>query len=324
MKTKQNGFTLIEIVIALSIGLFLFAGVISIFIGMRTTTSETTSLGALQENARFALSVVTDDLMRQDFWGDLNLSVSFDNTIAVGLPVIAVGNDCIGQGINNATFPLAVGAYRTLWGVSAINTSPIACINNAVVGSDLLQIKRVLSLPIVGATDPSRFYLVANAGEGRIFPGGAITPVINNGRVWEYQHHIYYVTNQAQGGNNVPVLMQGRLRNVGAGNAINFQPLIDGIEQIKFMYGVDNDDDGVVNGYISAVNMTNAFWDTSKVLAVKVYILARDILPDNDYINTNTYQLGDVLLPAFNDNFRRLLLTSTVTLHNSGVQSWTP
>ena len=62
--------TLIEIFISLAIGLALFAGILSVFVGMKTTTQETATYGELQENGRFALSVLSDDLLRQNFWGD--------------------------------------------------------------------------------------------------------------------------------------------------------------------------------------------------------------------------------------------------------------
>jgi len=113
--------------------------------------------------------------------------------------------------------------------------------------------------------------------------------------------------------------MQGRLTNT-----MTFDPIIDGIEIIRFMYGVDNTGDGIVNGYISADNMTDALWnnaDDTNVLAIKVYVVARSILPDHKYVNNNTYQIGD-LSRTFNDNYRRLLLSSTITLYNAGVDTW--
>ena len=66
----QQGFTLLEVFVALVIGLVIFAGVLSVFVGMRTTTTETSSHGELQENGRFAISILTDDISKQDFWGD--------------------------------------------------------------------------------------------------------------------------------------------------------------------------------------------------------------------------------------------------------------
>ncbi|KGJ91846.1 PilW family protein [Colwellia psychrerythraea] len=324
-----KGFTLVELMIALSIGLVLFAGVMSVFVGMRTTTVETSSFGELQENGRFAISVLTDDLLRQNFWGDL--SGTFSQSSLTTIPG-APGNDCVGGGVNNATFPQAIGPFRTLWGqtIAAGALDPLGCFimpanTQTMVGSDVIQIKRVISnpvaVPVVG-----NYYLSSNLSTGGVFAAGAAVPVVNNGRLWQYQHHVYYVRQETVGNNLVPVLMQGRLTNL----SMNFSPVIDGIEMIRFMYGVDTTTDpslpgyGVVNAYISAGAMNQNLWDNaggSRILAVKMFVLARGALPDPQYNNTNTYQLGDLAFPV-NDNFRRLLFSSTVTLYNTSVDSW--
>ncbi len=91
------------------------------------------------------------------------------------------------------------------------------------------------------------------------------------------------------------------------------------------MYGVDTTDDGAVNAYISASNMQQDYWDNAnniRIVAVKIYILVRDILPDNKYTNNNIYQLGDAEFDADGDNYRRLLFSSTVALKNARINSW--
>jgi type IV pilus assembly protein PilW len=355
---KQQGFTLLEIFIALAIGLILFAGVMSVFVGLRTTTSETSSYGEMQENGRFAISVLSNDLLRQGFWGDL--PVAMDAAVLAN-PAPVAANDCVGAGANNGSFPQVVGHFRTIWGTTLAAANALNCITDAVVGSDIIQIKRVISnslgavpQPITAPVTPpltaadlnnNRFYLISNISAAEIFTGNAAIPNIQNSRVWEYQHHIYYVRNENQGANTVPVLMQGRLLNGGA-NAISFNPFIDGIEMIRFWYGVDTDadadvndydttagpgsglGDGIVDAFIPARNMTQALWDNngSRILAVRIFVLVRDILPDNRYTNNNTYQLGGTTAAdqfnAGGDNFRRLLFSSTVSLQNSKVKVW--
>ena len=110
---KQRGYTLIEIFISLAIGLALFAGILSVFVGMKTTTQETATYGELQENGRFALSVLSEDLLRQNFWGDYTGTLDFSMLNSVPA---APGNECVGEGLNNGTFPNAIGHFRTLWG----------------------------------------------------------------------------------------------------------------------------------------------------------------------------------------------------------------
>ncbi len=330
MKRNQQGFSLLEIIISLSVGLVLFAGIMSVFVGMRTTTQETNSLGALQENGRFALSMITEDLMRQSFWGDLVAPLSSSNVSSNDLPSFPATGDCTGQGLNNSSFPQATGHFRTLWGMTASTSSPINCIDDASIGSDVLQLKRVLANPFAVGTvgndaDSNQFFLNTNSSNGTIFPGKSNLPVINNAQVWQYLHHVYYVKDESQGDISVPVLMRGALSNAG-GDLMLFQPMIDGIEIIHLMYGVDTDGDGSVNAYISPNVMTTNYWDNAnaKILAVKVYILARDILPDADYVNETTYLLGDLSFTpdTTNNHYRRLLLNSTVTLYNAGVDAW--
>lgn len=325
----QSGFSLLEVFVALAIGLVIFAGVLSVFVGMKTTTIETSSYGELQENGRFAISVLSDDLLRQDFWGDYTGVIDLASITPV--PAAPAG-ECLGGGINNGTFPVAAGKFRTLWGETATSATILSgCRTDAKVGSDVLQLKRVVSNPLVDAAGAAvtvaptgNFYLVSNMNHGIIFAGGGAVPAVQNGQVWEYQHHLYYVREEVQGSNTVPVLMQGRLANT-----LEFSPIIDGIEMIRFLYGIDTQTDptlpgyGIINAYVAADDMNDVLWNNgnSRILAVKIYVLARNILPDNKYTNTNTYQLGEETY-TFNDNYRRLLFSSTVTLYNAGVDTW--
>ncbi|XPF96074.1 PilW family protein [Colwellia sp. RE-S-Sl-9] len=328
MIKKQNGFTLLEIFVALAIGLVLIGGVLSVFVGMKTTTQETSSIGELQENGRFAVTILTDDLLRQNFWGDLQLSFSSDVYSGVDLPPVI--GDCIGGGQNNSSFPQGnLFHFRTLWAANVTAATILGgCINNAVPGSDVLQIKRVLARPILpGAIDNERYYLNAGYTQATLFPGSAaaIPFVSNNSRIWEYQHHIYYIRNDRIGttANFVPVLMQGRLQNTAT--PISFNLLVEGIERVHYMFGVDTDGDDVVNGYMAPADMIGDYWDNTnntKILAVKFYVLVRSIRADPNYENNNTYQMGDTVFNAGGDNFRRLLFSSTVTLYNQGITEW--
>lgn len=340
--SKQQGFSILEILISLIVGLVLLAGVLAVFVGMRSTTTETANYGEMQENGRFAISILSDDLLRQGFWGDL--SAEMDAALLIAPAPVPPVNDCIGEGVNNGSFPLDVGAFRTLWGANLASANAMNCINDAKLGSDVIQIKRVISRPIEPPVNPAalndnRYYLMANASSAQIFAGDTAVPNIENSQTWEYQHHIYYIREETQGDITVPVLMQGRLRNNGA-TMINFQPLIEGVEMIRFWYGVDTDidadtndygtgvGDGVVDAFIPARDMTQALWDNdgSRVLAVRMYILVRSILPDRNYVNNNIYQLGgSTAIDQFNadgDNFRRLLFTSTIVLQNAKVKVW--
>ena len=324
-KNGQKGFNLLELMISLAVGLVIFAGVLTVFVGMKTTVKETSSYGELQENARFAISILTDDLLQQNFWGDYSGSLNFGNLEAVVVPD-PLDVECTGEGNNNGTYPTGVGHFRSLWGEtsSALGVTDMSCINNATNNSDVIQLKRVISNPLDPLALPDNFsYFITNIDNGAIYKtpleGGGVVPNITNSRTWQYQHHIYYVRA------GTPVLMKWRLTS----QMIN-EPIVDGIERIYFMYGISRVTDptllgfGDISAYISAENMTPALWDNtnSRILAVKIYVLARSLLPDNSYDNINTYTLGDQAAYTPADNFRRLLLSSTVTLYNSEIDTW--
>ncbi|WP_286266231.1 PilW family protein [Thalassotalea atypica] len=321
--TKQNGFTIVEILISLTIGLFLFSGISLVFVGMRSTSAETSSYGEMQETGRIAISILSDDLMRQGFWGDLSMPLSSSNLL--GVPAAPAG-ECTGDGLNNGTFPTALGTFRTIWGKTADGANEMGCITNAVTGSDILQIKRTVVNPFNTANPlpADRYYLVTNTVAGQIIDSGDAIPAINDSRAWEYQHHVYYVSNDTVGDGVVPVL---NLRSLA--NTMNAQPMIDGVERIRIQYGIDSAADGqldgVVDAFIPADQMTQALWDnesSSRIVAAKIFVLVRDINPDLKYTNTLSYQLGDLTINATNDNYRRMLFSSTVTLHNGDVEIW--
>lgn len=319
--SNNKGFTLVELMIALSVGLLLFAGVLAVFVGMRTTTAETSSYGELQENGRFAISVLTEDLIRQGFWGDFSGKLNLGK-VTVSAPAIA--NDCIGGGVNNTSFPQGVGDFRALWGqtIEPGSPDPLGCFGAVAntqtrVNSDVIQLKRAISQPIAPANlNADEVYFYANLGLGTIFSNNVLPPLIPNGRYWQYQHHVYYVRERNVGDETVPVLMQGRLVN----RRMNFTPIIDGIEMIRFMYGVDVNGDGNVDSYLNAASISENVWDNS-ILTIKMFVLTRNIRPDRKYTNTNTYQIGDLIFPV-NDNYRRLLFSSTVTLYNNSVSNF--
>ncbi len=324
IKNQQQGFTLLELMISLVVGVVLFAGILSVFSGMKTTIKETSDYGELQENARFAISILTDDLLQQNFWGDYTGFLNVSNLNPVPNTIVSPAVECKGEGANNGTYPIASGTFRTLWGETSSDegVTAMTCIKDATPDSDVIQLKRVISNPLA-ATANNFSYFVANVDEGAIYQvplvAPAVTPIIKNSRTWQYQHHIYYVRT------GVPVLMKWRLTT----QMIN-EPMVDGIERIYFMYGISTVTDptlpgyGVVNAYVSAESMTTALWNNtaSQILAVKVYVLARSILPDNNYENKNTYTLGDQADYKPADHFRRLLLSSTVTLYNAEKDIW--
>jgi type IV pilus assembly protein PilW len=61
--SKQNGFTLIELMISLALGLVLSAGVVQVMISNNSTERLNRSIASAQENGRFIIARLRNDLI---------------------------------------------------------------------------------------------------------------------------------------------------------------------------------------------------------------------------------------------------------------------
>jgi type IV pilus assembly protein PilW len=70
MKTygRQLGLTLIELMIAMLVGLFLLAGIVMVFINSNRSNHMQENLARLQENGRFAIEFLTKDTRMVGYW----------------------------------------------------------------------------------------------------------------------------------------------------------------------------------------------------------------------------------------------------------------
>lgn len=310
-----QGFSLVELMVAMVISLFLSAGLFSMFSMSSTNVITTSQFNQLQENGRIALALIERDVSQVGFMADMTGS---DFIIGSNTQILApvVPNDCVGAGINNATLPNNTPShFRRLWGYeSGVSADSIACLGAVNSGTDVLQIKRLVGPPTVAPTVTSRFYVAATSSEAIFFSGGTIAPVLNNARFWEYQHHIYYINDDG----DIPVL---RRRTLSVVNGMrNEEQLVEGIENIRILYGFDNDGDNTADSFMPVQNVTTLMWDNElfqRIVALRVFVLVRATEPDNRYTNTTVYTLGDKTIAAANDNFRRKVVSTTIVLENS-------
>lgn len=66
---RQKGFSLIELMIAMILGLFIVGGVIAVFVGSTHSFSSNEALSRVQENGRFALEMIAQDLRNVGYKG---------------------------------------------------------------------------------------------------------------------------------------------------------------------------------------------------------------------------------------------------------------
>lgn len=90
------------------------------------------------------------------------------------------------------------------------------------------------------------------------------------------------------------------------------QPLVPGIESLQFTYGVDADNNGAAEVYQTA----DAVTDWTRVVSVRVALLAASVEPGLTEDNTQTYNLLGTTIDPPDDRQMRQVFISTVTLRN--------
>src|SRR4051794_2272275 len=72
LKMRATGFSLIEMMVAIMIGIILSIGLVQVMIAGKTASQATQGANFMQENARFASTALEFSLQMADHWGSSN------------------------------------------------------------------------------------------------------------------------------------------------------------------------------------------------------------------------------------------------------------
>lgn len=350
-KKACHGFSLIELMISIALGLILLAALTVLFVNQNKTRNELDKANRMIDNGRYALDLLTDNLRMAGFYGELDpLSVYTTSTSISTIPVAAF-NPCSTaaaditqglvwhiQGFNAATasvsaaspptcVPSTLKAGSDILVVRRANTSTVAAAS-AVAGTTYLQVS--LCTPQTG-TETS--YMVAKAAATFNLSKRTCTAA-NGGPAADLRRmlvQIYFIDSNDQPGDGIPTLKVAELDGT---STFVVTPLVEGIEYMQVDYGIDGKDtdsdgipdrfdasltppdtDGIMNGtYISCATCNVNQW--AHVVSVKINLISRNLIPTNGYSDTKTYQLGSVSVGPFNDSYKRHAYTQVVRLIN--------
>lgn len=82
----ERGLSLIELLIAMTLGLLLISGMIAVFAGNKRSSDLNSAMADIQENARFALDSIASEIRMSGFQGCLDLNFVTPNLLGNNLP----------------------------------------------------------------------------------------------------------------------------------------------------------------------------------------------------------------------------------------------
>ncbi|MGH8209638.1 MAG: prepilin-type N-terminal cleavage/methylation domain-containing protein [Steroidobacteraceae bacterium] len=99
--SRQRGFSLIELIVAMVVAVFLLAGLFTVLQGTRDTSTEQTALTQLQDNERFAMQVFTNMVESAGYFPTV-LPDGTANSLTSALPIDGTTYPTAGQSISGA------------------------------------------------------------------------------------------------------------------------------------------------------------------------------------------------------------------------------
>jgi type IV pilus assembly protein PilW len=330
---KQKGYTIVEFMVAMTIGLFLLGGIGIVFISSKQTYRMQDSLWQLQDNNRFAMEFLIKDLRMASFRGcngnsvtpvnTLNNATDFNYDFMVGLQ----GFEASASGwlpalpleISSITLPPSaesdiVTIRRALEpGVGV--TAPFMNNNSAALhvdaGNGLNQFDIVMVsdcsaaaiLQISNANPGTSGTIAHNTGVGT--PGNATSDL---GKIFREDAEImklvtvsYFVASDTAAAGS-----RSLWRKVADGDP---EELAAGVEGMQILYGEDTDNDRSVNRYVAADEVA----DMSQVVSLKLSLLM--VTADNITSSAQPYTFGGATVTPVDRKLRRVF-TTVVNLRN--------
>jgi type IV pilus assembly protein PilW len=315
---KQSGYSIVEWMVAISLSLFLSAGILTVFVSTQRATNETLVSGELLDNSSVAMQLISKDLRQAYFFAQMT-GENEDHWNLNGV-LIETGKDCLDN--LAGSFPVS-GKFQPFWGatISTAGAATMGCLDDAdsstglVADSDYISIKRAKGLHQSSSYTGNKFYLDINPSSITVY-GGSASELSSVAQAWEYIHHVYYLDTE----NNVNRLRRLTLETSGM---VREEVLAEGVEMMRFMFVLDHlllsDRDGAVHSVVGASDVTDNDWSTGRVIGVKVFLLIKSLVKKPGYSNTDTYQLGDYTFTSPGDNYKRKIVSKIIMFPNSVV-----
>ena len=314
-RISPGGFTLVELLVSMAIGLFILAGLIGVMSSNYSGSRANDQASELVANGSLALNALKRDIRQAGFrgrtWGEPETS---DNWVALA-------SGCAGAEPGASASTFATNIRQAVWGANNHNPFPGNCIASGdyVPGTDVLVIRYVsaMATPVPVA---DTVYLRSSYGRGVLFRGVAEPPDAPGSPAaadFALQIHVYHVrpyTRSPDESPRIPALVRSSLQSDGT---MRVERVTGGIEQLQVRYGRLAPD--AQTQYVDTIEgesstPTPTQWDN--VHAMQIWLLARSSTPDGGNSSPASYRLGDQTVAGLNDGYQRHVFSSVVQMRN--------
>jgi type IV pilus assembly protein PilW len=338
LASRAGGFSLIELMIGMTLGLILLSAVIGVLLNISSANKDLHRSSRQLDNARFAMKTLSEDIMHAGFYGQ------YDQ--ASGTLPIADADPCL-----TTLAALTADLALAVQGLDAQDTdfARPSCIPSTqyLLGTDILVLRRGGTTDESAALDADKVYLqgrydsiVVNTGaDATVFNLQNTVPTpAETLPIRRYELHIYFVSPCSQTGSTcndgIPSLKRLELDGDGTNPALTLHTVALGIEDLQLYYAVDSAPAGNLDGSPDAIDgqlyvANPGDWSTSagqtawsNVVAVEAFLLARNLEITAGYRDSKSYVMSPVgATTAFTvsgngDAYKRRLLAQEMRLYN--------
>lgn len=324
---KVRGFTLIELMIAFAVGLFILLGLSVLFSVNSSNQNELERTVRKLESARFAVDTLSEDIMHAGYYSDFNPNAllplpTYNTTTDPTAPIdpCAILPSLQGWNTSSASVALPVAVEGI-----AVGTT-VSCLSNRLAGTEAIIVRHADTGPAIARpTSTTNLYIqisrckddtqrvIASPGPATNFTLRLPDCTTVNDAVRRLVQRIYYIAtcNDCAANDGIPTLKRYEVID----GTQRTTSIAEGIENLQFEYGQDTDNDGQPDSFLAVASI--ASWNN--VVAARLHLLARATEKTPGYTDLRTYTLGpNVSIVKPSDGFKRTLLTTTTRLNNVG------
>lgn len=285
-RQRQRGATLLELLIALSIGALILSALVMLYMQTGRAFAQQQAMADLQARGRLATQVLAREIRQSGFWGELSDPARRDGDT---------------QAITDAAFDIPNAL--PVWGGSAAESQTlglVAASASLVAGSSAVMVRY--------AGQRSGPCLDYGAQRLLSISDGNADGGCGRWRLNQTTYHLRNIDAQTSG------LYATRRSNAGG---MATSEVVRFIERLVVEWGLDANDDGSADRFYASDSVpedwTLADWD--RVVAARIYVLARSERPILN-ASARTFLIAGTS-QSFDDGYLRRLFVTTTTLRNN-------